>query len=164
MEKEELKSMWDNIFEISAPIIIEKVKPTKTTDPIADLRTNSVIRINYTRKVKQKANSAFMEMRRGDLNWLKNLLDGILDHAYHFQADMAVMLSPSTAKPRFGKSQNWESFVRELRYDKTRQGQDYSEGQLRHLPHLLAELRRGHYFRGIGALEFYDNDGKTVLA
>ena len=163
MERTEVKSLWDDIFEVAAPIIIEKVKPKKTTDPITDLRTNTTIRINYTRKVKNKANSAFMVMSRGDLNWLKNLLDGILDHAYHFQADIGIMLSASTAKPRFGKSQNWEAFVRELRDDKTRQGQDYSEGQLKHLPTLLNELSKGAYFKGIGTIEFYDTDAKAVL-
>ena len=156
------RDLWNELFEIVEPVMKAKSR-TKTTDPIEDLKSNPTITIRYQRKVKQNAKSAFMVMSRGDTNWLTLLLDAILASAYTFGPDIAVMIGPSTAKPRNGKQQSWETFVRELKDDKSRQGQDYSEGQLRHLPNLLADLSGGIRFKGYGTVEFVDDATGEVL-
>jgi hypothetical protein len=154
------QDLFENLVEQAA------VSPlVKSFDPIADIMTKPTIAIRYTRKVKNNAVSAFMNISVSNRNWIKQLLEDLLDTMYTFSADNTIMISPSTAKPRNGKTQMWETFITELYTDKCMGKADFSEGQIRHLPKFLNEIStKGQRFKGCGAIEFIDADTGVVLS
>lgn len=152
------ESIFENLFEAA------KVSPAvKSLDPLADLLAKPVTRIRYKRKVKRSSTSAFMELTKKDRNWLDLLLRELTTIHKVFQADASIMLSQSSAKRGTGRSQSWEEFVVELYDDKVVGRHDFSEGQLKHLPNLIAELAKGRRLSGCGTIEFYDIDTGSTL-
>lgn len=152
------ESIFENLLEAA------KASPAvKSLDPIADLLAKPVTRIGYKRKIKRSSTSAFMEFTKKDRNWFDLLLRELTTIHKAFQADASIMLGQSTAKRGTGRAQTWEDFVVELYDDKVVGRHDFSEGQLKHLPNLVAELSKGRRMSGCGAVEFYDIDtGKTL--
>lgn len=152
------ESIFENLFEVA------KVSPVvKSLDPLADLLVKPVTRIAYKRKVKRNSTSAFMEFTKKDRNWLDLLLRELTTIHKAFQADASIMLSASSAKRGTGRTQTWEDFVVELYDDKVVGRSDFSEGQLRHLPILIAELSKGRRLSGCGSIEFTDIDTGITL-
>jgi hypothetical protein len=171
---EVMSNMFDDIFAqaftdatASALEQIEAHPETKTLDPIEDLQGGVTRRIPYERSVKNNPKSAFMKMTRRDLNWLGLLLESLIRVNSSFAVDIMVLEGKSTAKrARYdgNKAQTWREFVSELSEDKHRQNQDYSEGQLRHLPALLLLLStHGKRMAKHGVVEFYDKATGEVL-
>ncbi|MCY1741457.1 hypothetical protein [Ensifer sp. SL37] len=152
------ESIFENLFEAA------KVSPAvKSLDPLADLMAKPVTRISYKRKIKRNSTSAFMEFTKKDRNWLDLLLRELTTIHKAFQADASIMLSASSAKRGTGRTQTWEDFVVELYDDKVAGRNDFSEGQLRHLPNLIAELSKGRRLSGCGSIEFTDIDSGVQL-
>lgn len=152
------ENIFENLFEAA------KASPAvKSLDPLADLLAKPVTRISYKRKVKRNSSSAFMEFTKKDRNWLDLLLRELTTIHKAFQADASIMLSASTAKRGTGRTQTWEEFVVELYDDKVVHRNDFSEGQLRHLPNLIAELSKGRRLSGCGSIEFTDIDSGDTL-
>ncbi|WVT73989.1 hypothetical protein QM996_02425 [Sinorhizobium chiapasense] len=152
------ESIFENLFEQA------KVAPSvRSLDPLADLLAKQLVRIGYKRKVKRNSTSAFMEFTKRDRNWLDLLLRELTTIHKVFQADASIMLSASTAKRGTGRTQTWEEFVVELYDDKVVGRTDFSEGQLKHLPNLIAALSKGRRLSGCGAIEFYDIDAGNTL-
>lgn len=152
------ESIFENLFEQA------KAAPSvRSLDPIADLMAKPVVRIGYKRKVMRNSASAFMEFTKRDRNWLDLLLRDLTTIHSAFQADASVMISACTAKRGNGRQQSWEEFVVELYDDKVVGRHDFSEGQLRHLPNLIAALSKGRRLSGCGAVEFCDIDSGDAL-
>ena len=147
-----------------------KVETTTTTrittiptrlDPLAELLRDDV-EIDYKARFA-KSTIPFMDFSKGDRRWLDHLIQELTAIACVYREDKIIMLGWSTAKPRNGRQQTWQTFVDDLYRDKTLTGQNYSEAQLKHLPKLLAELSRGKRLAGCHELSIRNIDtGKSL--
>lgn len=156
-------STFEDIFAV-VNTVIETHPDTLALDPIADLLAKPTVRIPYTRKPKNNANSAFMTFRKQHKNWIGLLLGELCHFVTGAQADIAIMHGAASAKSNSKRrAQTWDEFVTELHADKIIHRNDISEAQARQLVVLIAQLSaNGFKLKGCGDLEFYDETGKAL--
>ena len=123
--------------------------PTRL-DPLAELMHDD-IEIDYKARYA-RSTVAFMDFSKGERRWLDHLIEELTKIGNVFKEDKIIMLGWSTAKPRNGKHQTWQTFVEDLYRDKTLTGQNYSEAQLKHLPVLIKALSNGKRLAGCHVL------------
>lgn len=165
-------TIFDDIFEQAKQQVIAAVQaqetskaPALSSDPITDIKTRQEIRIPYTRKVKQNRNSAFMEFKRADRNWITTLIYELSRIQYGHPLDATLMFATSLAKRQSGEKQNWTQFFEGVHHDKVIKGMDFSESQLRHVTTILHDLTtNGYKLNGGGLVVFYDIEtGEELL-
>jgi hypothetical protein len=137
-------------YKVTDIIVSRSVSVPTRLDPIAEILHDD-IEIDYKARYA-RSTVAFMEFSRGERRWLDHLIEELTKIGNVFKEDKIIMLGWSTAKPRNGKHQTWQTFVEELHRDKTLTGQNYSEAQLKHLPVLIKELSKGKRLAGCHAL------------
>ncbi|MCZ7975026.1 MULTISPECIES: hypothetical protein [Agrobacterium] len=158
------QSTFSDIFAVVEKVI-EQAPDYLALDPIADLKAKPVVRIQYTRKPKLNASSAFMTFKsKGSKNWIGLLLGDLCHFVTGAQADIAIMHSSASAKSSSKhRAQTWHEFVSELYTDKIINRNDISEAQAKQLVKLLELLSaNGFKLKGCGTLEFVDETGEVL--
>lgn len=157
-----------NIFvglsEEENPTPVEKViKPTRL-DPFEELRTTAgPITVDYKGRYQNSRSIAFMDFSRGDRRWLNHLLIDLQRIGIGSAADNKIMQGIATARNGFHQKQTWLEFIDGMVKDKVHAGHDFSTGQMKHLPALIAELGHGNKLSGCGTLQFRDTITDTLL-
>lgn len=156
-----------DIFANFDAVVATAPKAPTLIDPIAELRNaTSAIQITYTPRT-MRSMVPFMDfVRKADRRWLNVLLTELQVVRLKSPQDTMIMTSTSTAKRGRGvgsSKQTWQEFIDELVVDKVHGNRDFSEGQLKHLPNLLAALAKGVTLAGCGTIEFINaNDGEVL--
>lgn len=165
----ELNIYNTDIFSGFEAVITTAAKPTSpiSIDPIDELRNASgTIEIRYTPRA-MRSMVPFMDfLRKSDRRWLNLLLTELQVIRLKSPQDTMIMTATATAKRGLGRGstkQTWQEFIDELVNDKVHTGKDFSEGQLKHLPNLLAALAKGKTLAGCGTIAFVNaNDGEVL--
>ncbi len=148
-------------YKVETITVSRSVSVPTRLDPLAELLHDDV-EIDYKARYARSI-VAFMDFSKGDRRWLDHLVEELTKIGNVFREDKIIMLGWSTAKPRNGKQQTWQTFVDELYRDKTLTGQNYSEAQLKHLPKLLEELSKGKRLAGCHELSLCEiTSGKCL--
>lgn len=157
------QSTFSDIFAVVEKVI-EQAPDYLALDPIADLKVKPVVRIQYTRKPKLNASSAFMTFTKANKNWIGLLLQELHHFVTGAQADISIMHAKASAKSSTKRAaQAWYEFVIELHQDKIANRNDISEAQARQLVALIAQLSAsGHKLKSCAVLEFVDETGKVL--
>jgi len=163
----------DTIFnpDIFSNLDASAAAPTRAPiliDPISELNTaTGAIQIHYTPRT-MRSMVPFMDFtRKADRRWLNLLLTELQVVRLKSLQDTMIMTSTATAKRGLGQGsskQTWQTFIDELVADKVHANRDFSEGQLKHLPNLLAELAKGKTLAGCATIEFINANTGDVLA
>ncbi|MEW9616050.1 hypothetical protein AB3G45_19735 [Shinella sp. S4-D37] len=141
-------------YKVETITVSRSVSVPTRLDPLGELMHDDV-EIDYKARYA-RSTVAFMDFSKGDRRWLDHLIEELTKIGNVYREDKIIMLGWSTAKPRNGKQQTWQTFVDELYRDKTLTGQNYSEAQLKHLPKLLAELSKGKRLAGCHELSIHE--------
>lgn len=143
----------EDIFTNVTVTINVRQQPTRL-DPLSDIM-NHMMSVPYSPRTA-KSMVPFMDFTKGDRRWVDHLVAELTTIADVYREDKIIMLGYASAKRGTGGKQTWQQFVDELYRDKTQTGRDYSEGQLKHLPVLIDQLRTGKRLAGCKGLEFID--------
>lgn len=159
---------FEELFDQLKPQFVEAIKQSKllTSDPIADLRNKSEIRILYDARIQNNKESAFMDFSRGDEHWIKALIEELSRMQYGHPKDADIMIGTATAKRAKGKTtkQTWTEFFEGLHQDKVVKRRDFTESQLRHVTSIIHKLSTdGHKLAGCGLVLFENSKTHELL-
>ncbi|SCX35995.1 hypothetical protein [Agrobacterium rosae] len=142
----------------------ERPTTPKRLDPISELKSAAgPIVLTYTVRY-QNSNIPFLDFDRGDRRWLGLLLQELQRIYIASGPDAVIMSGIAPVRNRYHQSQTWQQFIDGLVTDKVSKGFDFTAGQLKHLPKLIAALSKGSKLAGCGSLEFREAGTGKVMA
>ncbi|UHS56017.1 hypothetical protein [Agrobacterium vaccinii] len=169
MMSEALQVFNINIFigldkEENPDLVPDQPTTPKRLDPISELKSAAgPIVLTYTVRY-QNSNIPFLDFDRGDRRWLGFLLQELQRIYIASGPDAVIMSAIAPVRNRYQQSQTWQQFIDGLVTDKVSKGFDFTAGQLKHLPKLIAALSKGNKLAGCGSLEFREaGTGKLMV-